>query len=79
MAEAKKKSMIITLSGKRPIHEVAKELKDEGFEVDQILETTNIVTGSAHPNKKNRLQKIHGVADVSDDHVVDIGPPGAIS
>jgi len=35
------------------------------------------VTGSAHPDTSKRLKRIPGVADVSPDHPVDIGPPGA--
>ena len=38
MPHSKKQSMVITTSGKRPIQEVAKELKDAGFEVEQVLE-----------------------------------------
>ena len=32
-----------------------------------------------HPKSVERLRKIKGVADVSPDHSIDIGPPGASS
>jgi len=79
MAKAKKKKqrLVVTISGDRPIHEVAKDLKAAGLEVDQVLESIGSVTGSAHPDTSKRLKRIPGVADVSPDHPVDIGPPGA--
>ena len=76
---AKKQPMVITISGDRSIHEVASDLKAAGFDVEQVLESVNVVTGSGHANAKERLRSISGVVDVSDDHPVDIGPPGSIS
>jgi hypothetical protein len=77
MPESKKQAMIVTLSDKRSIHDVARDLRDAGFDVEQILEETNIVTGSAPASARKRLQGIEGVEDVSGDNPVDIGPPGA--
>jgi len=76
-AKAPKQLLVITLTGDRPIHEVAGKLKAAGLTVDQVLTSTGIVTGSAHPDAAGRLRKVQGVADVSPDHPVDIGPPGA--
>jgi hypothetical protein len=36
-----------------------------------------VVTGSALPASVAKMRKIPGVTDVSSDHPVDIGPPGA--
>ncbi len=77
MADEAKKNLIVTLSGDRPVHEVAKDLRAAGLDVDQILEYTGTVTGSALPQAAERLRNVSGVADVSADHPVDIGPPGA--
>ncbi len=77
MADQKKKPMVVTLSGERAIHDVAKDLKAAGFDVNQVLDTIGIITGSAHPQSKAKLKAVRGVADVSDDHPVDIGPPGS--
>jgi hypothetical protein len=73
----KKKPMVITVSGDRPIHEVARDLKAAGFEVGDVLKFTGTVTGSADPKTAKKLRGIRGVADVSEDHPVDIGPPDA--
>jgi len=77
MKPKKKRPMVITMSGDRPIHEVARDLKAAGFDVGDVLEFTGTVTGSAHPETTKKLRSIRGVADVSDDHSVDIGPPDA--
>jgi hypothetical protein len=77
MAKKEKQLLVITLSGDRPIHEVAGDLKAAGLSVDQVLTSTGIVTGSAPPEAVARLRNVRGVADVSPDHPVDIGPPGS--
>jgi len=74
---AKGSSIIVTVSGDRPIHQVAKDLTAAGMNVEQVLEFTGTVTGSAHADATEKLRGISGVADVSADHPVDIGPPGA--
>ena len=70
--------MVVTVSGQRPIHEVANDLKAAGFEVSEVLDTIGVVTGTAHPQSKKRLKAVSGVQDVSDEHPpFDIGPPGS--
>ena len=69
--------LVITTSGDRSIHEIARDLGKAGFKVGEILDAINVVTGSADPTVKDRLRSIRGVADVSEDHPIDIGPPGA--
>jgi hypothetical protein len=77
MAPKKKQSMIITTSGKRPIRDVVRDLKAAGFDVEQTLEAINIVTGSAPADAKKALRSVKDVVDVSEDHPIDIGPPGS--
>ena len=43
MKRKKKKSIIITISGDRSIHEVARDLKKAGLTVGQVLEFTGTV------------------------------------
>jgi hypothetical protein len=81
-ADAPKKSgrnarhaVIVTLSGDRPIQHVTRDLKAKGFEVNEVLEHIGSVTGFAAPEIRQALRNVPGVADVSDDHPVDIGPP----
>jgi hypothetical protein len=75
MAEQAKQPLVVTVSGDRPIREVAKDLAKAGLEVDQILESIGVVTGRANPSAVARLRRVSGVADVSSDNPVDIGPP----
>jgi len=74
MPQEKKESLVITTSGKRSIHEVARDLKDAGFEVEQVLDSINVVTGKGDAGK---LRSVQDVVDVSGDNPVDIGPPGS--
>jgi hypothetical protein len=75
MASREKNAYIVTISGDRPIHEVAKDLTDAGFDVKDTLEAIGSITGVAHSNMVKKLRSVRGVADVSQDHPVDIGPP----
>lgn len=75
MAKAAKRRVVITMSGDRPIREVAADLKAAGLDVDHVLETIGSVTGSVDPKSMARLRRVRGVADVSPDYPADIGPP----
>jgi len=77
MPQAKKQSLVITTSGNRSIKDVARDLKDAGFDVEEVLETINVVTGKGKAGSKDKLRSVQGVVDVSEDHPVDIGPPGS--
>jgi hypothetical protein len=75
---SKKTDMVVVVSGGHPVDQVASELKNAGFEVDQVLHAINQVTGRAAPDLKPRLRRIEGVEDVSDAHEpFNIGPPGS--
>ena len=41
----KKKDWVVTTSGDRPLEDVAKELKQSGFKVGQVLHETGLITG----------------------------------
>jgi hypothetical protein len=69
--------LVITLSGERPLREVTADLEAAGLKIDQVLSEVGIVTGSAPAGAAARLRRVTGVADVSKDHGVDIGPPGS--
>lgn len=72
---AKGKKWIVTTSGNRSLKDIRKELTDAGFDVDQELEDIGVIIGTS--DDAERLRKISGVADVSPDQEVDIGPPDA--
>jgi hypothetical protein len=75
MAERAKPAVIVTLSGERQVRDVARDLRAAGLEIDQVLEETGIVTGTADSRTHATLRRIQGVADVSGDHPINIGPP----
>jgi hypothetical protein len=75
MAKASKQSLIVTVSKDRRINDVARDLKAAGLEVEGVLDVIGIVTGRAHAKSIPQLRKVRGVADVSPDHKIDIGPP----
>jgi hypothetical protein len=77
MADESNQPLVITLSGERPAGEVTAELEAAGFTVGQVLSEVGVVTGSAGRGALARLRAVRGVADVSPDHAIDIGPPGA--
>jgi hypothetical protein len=77
MKKTPRKDLVVTVSGDRRIHEVARDLKATGFQVNQVLDAIGVVTGSAPSSHIAKLRKVPGVQDVSADHPVDIGPPGA--
>jgi hypothetical protein len=77
MAKTAKQSLIVTVARGSHINDVARDLKAAGLEVEGVLDAIGIVTGRAHAKSVARLRKVRGVADVSPDHKVDIGPPGA--
>ena len=76
MADTTRRAVVVTLSGGRNVHEVARDLKAAGLEIDSILAEIGVVTGSAGAGQLRALREVRGVADVSPDHPVDIGPPG---
>jgi hypothetical protein len=73
----KGKKVIITMGGDRPIQDVARDLADAGLKNGQVLEEIGSITGSAEDDAVSKLRKIRGVADVSPDSSVDVGPPGS--
>ncbi len=75
MARRRKTGYIVTLSGDRPIDEVSKDIRAAGLEVKDVLKEIGSITGAADPRALEKLRAVRGVADVSEDQSVDIGPP----
>jgi len=74
---AKGKKWIVTTSGKGSLSDVKKKLTESGFKVDKVLDEIGVITGTSSDDDVERLRKVAGVADVSPDEQVDIGPPDA--
>ena len=73
MAESKR--WIVTTSGDRPLNDVARDIEAAGFVIDEVLDQIGIITGSATDSVAEAMRDIPGVADVSLDVPVDLGPP----
>ena len=67
---------IITATGDRPVAEVVTDLRKAGLVVGNLLAEIGVVTGRCTPAQAAALRKVAGVADVSPDAPIDIGPPG---
>jgi hypothetical protein len=74
---ADSKRWVVTTSGDRPINDVASDIAAAGFAIDGVLQATGIITGSATDSVAEAVRAIPGVADVSPDQPVDIGPPNS--
>jgi hypothetical protein len=72
---AKGKTWVITTSGNRSIHEIAKDLAKAGLTSGQVLEEIGSITGSAGDKTVAKLRKVRGVVDVSPVPRAGVGPP----
>jgi hypothetical protein len=73
MAEVR--ALNITTSGSHSIKQVAKELEKAGLRNHQVLDAIGVITGSADEDTIEKLRGIEGVADISSDVAIEIGPP----
>jgi hypothetical protein len=74
---SKTKRWVVTTSGDRKIHDVSKDLTKTGFSVDSVLDEIGGIIGSASDEVAKRMRAIPGVADVSPEESIDIGPPNS--
>jgi hypothetical protein len=68
---------VVTITGDRDVHAVARDLTASGLTIDQVFDAIGSITGFADAKVIPRLRAIKGVADVSRNPSVDIGPPDA--
>ena len=68
---------IVTTSGDRPLGDIQKDMKKSGFAVDQVFDEIGCIAGACDNDVADKVRKIRGVADVSPEGRVDIGPPNA--
>jgi len=76
MGESSK--LIVMTSGDRCIDEVKKQLTDNGFVVEEVLDELGFITGKVtDKNVVDRLRAIPGVTHISEEPPpINIGPPG---
>ena len=73
----KSRRWIVTTTGKGSLEDVKKNLTKSGFSVDKVLDEIGVITGTSNDDDVERFRSVDGVADVSPDEDVDIGPPDA--
>ena len=74
---ASKKTWVVTTSRDRPLADIAKDLSRAGFAIDQTLEQIGVFTGKSDDKAVGKARAIRGVADVSPDQPINIGPPNS--
>lgn len=74
---AENKIWVVTTSGNRKLSDVTKDLTEAGFTAEQVLDEIGCIIGTADEATVERLRAVPGVADVSPDTPIDIGPPDA--
>lgn len=75
MTEAKK--WIITTSPDHTIESIKQKLVEAGFSIDHVFDQIGSLSGTASDDVVEKVKSVDGVADVSPDHPIDIGPPDA--
>jgi hypothetical protein len=70
-----KPTWIITASGDRPVAALTADLRKAGLVVGNVMAEIGVITGQCTNSQAAALRKVAGVADVSPDAPVDIGPP----
>jgi hypothetical protein len=69
------KNWVVTTAGDRSLDEIAKELKKSGFRTEHVLAEIGCITGQATDEAARKARGVKGVADISVNAGVDIGPP----
>lgn len=72
----KRSSWTVVTSGDQPIDKVAKELKERGFEVREVIAEFQSILGAASDDVAENVKSVPGVSDVSRTPEADVGPPG---
>jgi hypothetical protein len=71
----KTKEWVVTTVGDRPLEDVAKDLKQGGFKVGQLLHEIGLITGQGGDDDAAKARKVKGVSDVSPNVGAGVGPP----
>jgi nickel-dependent lactate racemase len=66
---------VVQTSRDRDLAEIAAELAANGFTVDQVFNETGAIIGTAADDVVDALRTIRGVADISPEEQIDLGPP----
>ena len=72
-----KRTWVVSASGDRPLKAVAKDLRNSGFKVTDVLNEFGSITGEAGDDVARKARKVKGVTDVSAYVPINIGPPNS--
>lgn len=67
--------MTVTDDQQENIDELAARLRAAGMEVDQVLPTLGVITGSVTSSQRTSIERTAGVAAVEDETPFQIAPP----
>ncbi len=59
------------------IDELVDRLRAAGMQVDQVLPTVGVITGSVTKSQRTSIERVAGVAAVEDETTFQIAPPDA--
>lgn len=68
---------VVTSSGERPLHDIASDLKAKGVTIEAVLDEIGCITIQGGKGTEGTARKVKGVADVSPNAPIDIGPPNS--
>ena len=71
------RTWIVTASGERPLQQIASDLKAKGVKVEAVLDEIGCITIEGDDDTGSTARKVKGVADVSPDASINIGPPNS--
>lgn len=76
---AKALRWIVTLSDTSRLAQVKEGLRGCGFKIADVMDEIGVITGTADEQAAEKARRIAGVADVSPETQIDVGPPGSPS
>lgn len=59
------------------VEDIAAQLRSAGMQVERVLATLGMITGSVAEGQRSTLEHIEGVGSVSEERTVQIAPPDA--
>ncbi|MBF8278222.1 MAG: hypothetical protein HW390_3295 [Candidatus Brocadiaceae bacterium] len=73
----KKHEIIVTVDSKYigKVHEIAKQCRSAGMKVDQVLESTGIITGQADQAVPAKLARMKTILSVEESGEIELAPP----
>jgi hypothetical protein len=69
------KRWIVTTSGDRLLSDITKDLTKKGLTIVQVLDEIGCIIVDASDDSAEQLRTVPGIADVSPNAPIDIGPP----